>query len=270
MADQTQCLNCGNATTADYCAHCGQRTATARLSMRSLWRDFLQAISDFDHGFLYTLKVMLLRPGITMKNYVAGQRVKLINPFRFFIICTALDVLVPPVLGFDPLKMAQEDIQKGITNQADLPKTPSSTQQQAMQKGIQDFVTNHRQLIQLITVPFIAIGFWLMYRKYALNFAENLVGILYNMGAYAIITTLLTLVFYSLSRDSILFSGISTGFTSLFLFYSRLRWAPTNFFGNLWRSLLGYVLGLSILGLTSVVIGSVVGLVIALAKNLNL
>ena len=83
----TSCLNCGQALelTDMYCPSCSQLNTTKQLSIKDFFGEFLSSLFTYDSRLRYTLKDLLLKPGIISKNYVRGQRLKYANPFPFFL-----------------------------------------------------------------------------------------------------------------------------------------------------------------------------------------
>jgi hypothetical protein len=60
------CLNCGHSISGEFCAHCGQKSDTARITLHSLIKnDILGSVWHVEAKFFHTLKNLLFRPGIT-------------------------------------------------------------------------------------------------------------------------------------------------------------------------------------------------------------
>jgi len=83
----SKCLNCNNnlELTDIYCPSCSQLNSTKQLSIKDFFGEFLSSVITYDSRLRFTLKDLLLKPGIISKNYVNGQRLKYANPFRFFL-----------------------------------------------------------------------------------------------------------------------------------------------------------------------------------------
>ncbi len=82
-----KCLNCGQPLelTDNFCPNCSQINSTKQLSINDFFQEFLSSIFTYDSRLRYTLKDLLFKPGIITRNYVAGQRLKYANPFRFYL-----------------------------------------------------------------------------------------------------------------------------------------------------------------------------------------
>ena len=82
-----KCLNCGHPLelTDKFCSNCSQINSTKQLSINDFFQEFLSSIFTYDSRLRYTIKDLLFKPGVITRNYVAGQRLKYANPFRFYL-----------------------------------------------------------------------------------------------------------------------------------------------------------------------------------------
>ncbi len=101
-----KCLNCGQPLklTDKFCSNCSQINSTKQLSLKDFFDEFFSSLFTYDSRLRHTLKDLLFKPGIITKNYVAGQRLKYANPFRFFLSVSIIYFLIQGLstsLGFD-------------------------------------------------------------------------------------------------------------------------------------------------------------------------
>lgn len=90
-ADQTtgptHCLNCHQQLLGPHCHHCGQAASTpARITGHHLLHDIPHSIWHVDHGVLYTVREMLLRPGLSIRRYLAGERKPFYSPLTLLLL----------------------------------------------------------------------------------------------------------------------------------------------------------------------------------------
>jgi len=107
------CANCGTQRAGRYCATCGQRHLDGRLSLRQLVRDFLARIFDLESGLLHTVWRLTVTPGSVPRDYVVGRRSRYVRPGTYFVLISALSVLLFPLMktayvaylqgAFDPI-----------------------------------------------------------------------------------------------------------------------------------------------------------------------
>ena len=96
-----QCLNCGHPLDLSdvYCSYCGQLNTKKKLSLSDFFGEFLASIVNYDSRLRHTVKDLLFRPGVITKNFVAGQRLKYANPFRFFLSTSIIYFLLQGLIS---------------------------------------------------------------------------------------------------------------------------------------------------------------------------
>jgi hypothetical protein len=167
---QSSCLNCETPfqTGQLFCARCGQKTGTRRMTLHDIGHDLLHALTHADHSVFSLVRELALRPGVVTREYVDGRRKKYFNPFSFLII----------VVGVASLLMASTR----FVGFAGMPDNPVST-----------FLVGHLNLIILGQVPLLAMFTALLFRSARRNFAEHLVLAAYTSGYRSIFFTLVIL-----------------------------------------------------------------------------
>lgn len=84
------CLNCGTAIDGNYCAHCGQETVLHRPSAREFLHEFIGHHVALEGKLLGTLGRLLFRPGALTAEYLAGRRVRFVQPLRLYLTLSVL------------------------------------------------------------------------------------------------------------------------------------------------------------------------------------
>jgi len=84
----TICPNCQHKFKKefDYCPHCGQANKDLNLNFRFIFSEFLSANFNLDSKILLTLKLLLLKPGMLSREFLAGKRTKYISPIRLYLL----------------------------------------------------------------------------------------------------------------------------------------------------------------------------------------
>lgn len=82
---EKNCLNCGTEVPERYCTHCGQENTVPHESFGHLFNHFFADVIHYDSKTLITLKYLLFRPGFLTQEYIAGKRVRYVNPIKFYI-----------------------------------------------------------------------------------------------------------------------------------------------------------------------------------------
>jgi hypothetical protein len=84
------CLNCGASIPDRYCSHCGQENLEPKETTSHLVRHFFEDITHYDSKFFATIRRLLFSPGYLTKEYLAGRRVRHLNPVRMYVFISAV------------------------------------------------------------------------------------------------------------------------------------------------------------------------------------
>lgn len=155
-----------------------------RINMQTVYQSIL-SIFNFDKGFLFTLKTLLIRPGQVIREFLFEDRTKLMKPMRFLILSVAFGTFIS-------LKFFPEIANTEISIIEIFPPTLfTSDTATLLSKIMVESFTKYSNLFQLFKVPFIAIVSYLLFRKSKFNFAEHLVINAYLFSMLVIVSTLL-------------------------------------------------------------------------------
>lgn len=163
------CLNCNTETTGTFCHNCGQNTSTKRFTFSEvIIKVFTQVIFIFDKGFLYTILRLFSEPGNSVREYVLGKRVKMMNYVVLLILILILSIILEK---FIPSSINNNDISAN-----------AGTKEVVQQIG--DFADKNIKLFYLMVIPFYGISSYLFFKKKSKqNYAENLVLNFYKASA---------------------------------------------------------------------------------------
>lgn len=186
----TTCKNCSNTFEGKFCPECGQKAKTGRITLKAVFQDIRDHFIHFDKGFLYTIKELTLRPGLTIREYIDGKRVKHVKPVKFMFWATAVSFLVTKLLGFE------EQFIK--TLEAQQPEA----REQAKQMGpkLMNFIMAHPGLLLLCILPVISLVTWLFFRKNRINYAESFTLNAFLMGQLSILSLSINAGYYAMKN----------------------------------------------------------------------
>jgi hypothetical protein len=153
------CKNCDRPLIelGHYCAHCGQKAATPRLTLHAIGHETLHALLHVDRSVLSLIRALALRPGRVALDYVSGRRKKYYGPFPFLIVTVAIASAAIVVTGFPVMTTDSPDV-------------------------VFLFLQHHVNLLFFISVPSIAAACRLLTPRGPFNYAEYLVLAAYVMG----------------------------------------------------------------------------------------
>lgn len=95
---QTECLNCGDTFTGNYCPRCGQTKNTRRFTLRNAVINFFEVWGLTNSTFMRTVVHLLLRPGRMIGDYLRGHRQPYFPPIRMLFIIVAIFIIVDYLL----------------------------------------------------------------------------------------------------------------------------------------------------------------------------
>ncbi|MBJ7314033.1 DUF3667 domain-containing protein [Rugamonas sp. CCM 8940] len=84
------CHNCQAPTSGNYCQNCGQETHLHPASAREFLHEFVGHYVALEGKLLGTLGRLLFRPGLLTNEYVAGRRVRFVQPLRLYLTLSVL------------------------------------------------------------------------------------------------------------------------------------------------------------------------------------
>ena len=99
-----RCLNCDTALRGgDFCSQCGQKATTGRINFRETLNDFLESTFSLKAPLMRTIKLLILNPGKLFREYIDGRRKTYYRPVAFFLLFTAIYLIIKALIHFDPL-----------------------------------------------------------------------------------------------------------------------------------------------------------------------
>lgn len=195
--NQDNCLNCNKYLNQDapYCAWCGQKTNTHRLSIHELSHDAVHYITHADKSIFKLLKELARRPGLVALEYIAGKRQKHFKPLNFFLIIAGIVVFMTSSL-YKPNDLRSKQMEQSTQQISDPAKKQYHIQMAKRANKVSTLTGKYSNAIYMVATPFLTFIFWLFYRK-RFNYIESLLA---NMYFIAFIMLLYALVFVPLQR----------------------------------------------------------------------
>jgi hypothetical protein len=84
------CENCGSLLSGPYCSQCGQPAIDYRRSFRHVIVDVLDSFLNWDSKFLASVFYLLTRPWKLTNEFLAGHRVRYLNPLRLYLLVSVV------------------------------------------------------------------------------------------------------------------------------------------------------------------------------------
>ncbi len=249
MKQNKTCINCSTPLKGPVCHECGQKYHENPWTTQILIEQLISQLTDIEKGFLYTIKMMFVAPGILVQDYWRGKTKVYYNPFRYVLIWTAVNLAFSFWFGIDDL--LQESLQP-----AQIERNLSTDE---IKQADQRFDTWLNALV-LLLLPVFSFFTMILFSKKKNNYAENLIMNAFMMGQQSLISAFVQVIFYLI--PSLFFIYIPFNFI-LGLTYNTYSFR--HIFGeNIWLTLLKALL-LGLIGL--VTFGAFIALASMIAIN---
>jgi hypothetical protein len=189
----TNCLNCKNELTGNFCSNCGQKADTHRITLKNfIFHDVLHGTFHIDKGILFTAKQALIRPGKAALDYISGKRKPYYNVFYLILITFGLIVFF---IHFYDVLSGEVTPEKKYINDAS--------------RKMDEIFSQKSKIIIFLFVPFAALNSFMLFKRKKLNLAEH--AIIAGM-------ILLGMLLYSLFGNLFFYLEILTPFNKTFSF----------------------------------------------------
>ncbi|WP_339756109.1 DUF3667 domain-containing protein [Algoriphagus aquimarinus] len=232
------CKKCELEISGNFCTNCGNAAELRRIDGRYIANE-VTSVLNFDRGILYTIKELLIRPGLTVRKFIVEDRNRLVKPVIFIIISSLLYSVLRGLLNFEDGYVYYDN----------------STYSTAT--VMFEWVQNNYGYGNLIMGVFIALWTKLLFRKHPYNFYEILILLCFVMGIGMIILAVFGAVQGLTDLKVLQFGGM------LFFIYST--WAIGQFFdgkkfASYLKAFFAYLLGLITFSIGVLLIGHLIDL----------
>ena len=226
---EPDCLNCGTIVAGRYCQNCGQENIEGKETFLQIVYHFIEDITHFDGKLIYTLRLLIGKPGFLTKEYVAGKRFRYIHPIRMYIFISAVfflfifsgdqkmvdvntkasnssgivfgDSAYSTVTRYDSAqrklpKNKKDDwfTSKLIKQQILINKKYGNDQNKILSAVIENFKHNFSKILYL-SLPIFAFFLWVLYkRNKSYYFADHMIFSIHLYCAYFIIIFIYTIL----------------------------------------------------------------------------
>jgi hypothetical protein len=232
------CKNCNSEVSQNFCPNCGQAANPARIDGRYILSE-IGKVFQLEKGIFYTIRELIVHPGLSIRDFIAGNRDKLIKPLTFVIITSVVYSLFNRLTRFEDGYMAERGLE----------------QTEAVSVSVMQFIQGNYEYANILAGFFIAFWNKLLFRKYQFNFFEILILSCYVVGMFMLIYFV-----FAIPQVLMKFNFVEVA-TVIGLFYST--WAMGQFFDskkivNYVKAFFAYILGF----ISFIVVVSIVGVLI--------
>ncbi|MBS1921056.1 MAG: DUF3667 domain-containing protein [Bacteroidetes bacterium] len=205
------CKNCGRVFEGNYCSQCGQSANTKRLSWQFLLKNFEHEILHLDHGILFTIREILIRPGITINKFLEGKRKKYSHPFTYIAVISVIYLVLRSVL----------------VKYTPLPETQGS------QNLIANFIyQNYSKVLIFVFIPLAALFTPIFYPRNPYNFVELFTFQCYIRGQFMLFELLILFINWLLLHLDVIIPPVALTIIIILINMFFLGWAQQQFFND--------------------------------------
>ena len=136
-------------------SHCGQSAKVDKINAAYFLHDIPHSVFHIDKGFFYTLKSLITKPGIALREYLNGHRIKHYRPFAFVIIMSTICTLFIKGVNY-------------FTNKLYTENNPG----RSIHYGDNIFV-KYPSLLIFLMIPILSFITWLFFKKKNFNYWEH-------------------------------------------------------------------------------------------------
>lgn len=179
-----ECANCGANFVGAFCPACGQKADTGRLSLKTMAANLFRAIYDMDSKVWRTVIDLTRNPGQVALDYVAGGRVRYINPVKYFITVYAISIALSVATGELDQNLQYTQQEAGLEN-IDADRRAAVEERVAL---VNDMLRNRMDLLTFLMVPFIAVFLRIHNFRAGKNLAETLSFQCYMWGHFGLLS----------------------------------------------------------------------------------
>ncbi|AEA45218.1 DUF3667 domain-containing protein [Fluviicola taffensis] len=159
----TNCPNCKSPITDNFCSNCGQPTKLKRIDGHYILHEIVHVL-HLEKGILYTIKELVIRPGESVKHFIAENRNRLVKPVIFVIVTSLIYTIISHWFHVEPVQPLEEQVRGSAL------------------VVIFKWIENHYGYSNIIMGMFIALWLKLFFMKYDYNFFEILILLCFTMG----------------------------------------------------------------------------------------
>ncbi len=175
------CKNCERPIVDKHCGNCGQASSVDRLGFAYLLDEIQESIFQINKGFFYTAKELAVRPGHSIREFLAGKRQNHFKPIAFLIVATTAFLLTRLFSDSALFSMRFIDgLTQGLSNDGEIASTIDAFK----------FLSKNFVYGLLLFLPLSALATYLAFLKWQYNYIEHLAINFYITGQQMLFYTI--------------------------------------------------------------------------------
>ncbi|NNE28989.1 MAG: DUF3667 domain-containing protein [Saprospiraceae bacterium] len=182
------CKKCESEFQGNYCHNCGTPLTLRRINGKYILSE-IGSLFNFEKGFLYTIRELIIRPGENIRIFIQEDRNRLVKPIIFLILCSLLYTLAQQAFQWEDGYVTGNIGESTVTN-------------------FLIWIQNNYGYANVFMGLFIGLWTRTMFRKSGFNIYENLIVIFFAMGIGMLIFAMFGIVVSVTGWKILPFGGI--------------------------------------------------------------
>lgn len=231
------CAFCNQPVSGSFCSQCGKPLKIKRINNQYILHE-ISSVLNLDKGFFYTIREIILRPGINVRRFIQEDRNRLVKPVVFLLLCSLIYSVSQKIFHFEDGYIDVELNQTAVTR-------------------VFDWTRNNYGYANIIMGLFIGGWTKLLFRKSPYNIYEILILIFFVMGVSMLIFSI-----FGIAESLLQYPLIQYGALIAFVYCTWAIgkfFAPTRFSTYL-RSFFAYFFGYITFTFLALIVGVVLEL----------
>lgn len=211
-----KCLNCNVELIGKFCYECGQQETSGRLTIKSLFKDFIHSFFHWESTVINTIKELAINPREFIKKFIGGKRKPYSKPISFFVLILTLFIIVFHLLNEPYL----HNINKADTGIFGINVIE-----------FKHFVSTKVNYFCFLLPPIFAFYFFIFSKSLKINYAESLVVAFYLLG-FCLLISIFWLPFSFINAQ---FYYLKFIITFSYLVYAIIKFIDTKFIKSFFK-----------------------------------
>lgn len=212
-----ECKNCGNKFDGKFCNQCGQNIRVDKLTLRNFMEEVSDSVFQVNHGLLFTIKSMFVRPGHTIREFLNGKRKEHFKPIAFALTLSTVYFLVSQLSNSPTLI---DDFLSGYSNAGE------DSNFTADKSPIINWLSNNYAYTTLLLIPIFSLASYIAFLGLDRNYLENIVINSYITGQQAIFYVVFMIIGVLVAKEDLTVSfallvSVAFNFWTFIQFYNQ-------------------------------------------------
>jgi hypothetical protein len=165
------CGNCGASLGGAFCHDCGQKASGPDVSLHQFFHEACEEFAHVDGKIVQTLRLLLTKPGLLTKEFLAGRRARYISPLRVYLTCS---VLFFALAAWVPQTARPFFTISKLDGDAGLDPAAIAQRHEAATERANHAIVHDYPRAMFVLMPAFGLLTWVLYRKSRRFYAAHL------------------------------------------------------------------------------------------------